>query len=66
MRADLMGLPLEQALSLLREEGKEPVISRTLAPRVGERAGGRWRVIAASDDGLALTVGQFLDPTTHD
>ncbi len=62
MRTQLLGLPLEQALELLRAEGIEPQTDVTRAPGREERARGVLRVVYASDDGRRLTAAEFLEP----
>ena len=57
-----MGLTLEHALELLKEEGVSPEIRKTDAPKRREETGGNLRVVYASDDGTKLTVARFLDP----
>jgi len=58
--AHLLGLPLEEAVKLLREEGQEPVIIRTCSPGKEEREGTE-RVVRVR--GNELTVGRFPDGT---
>ena len=62
MRIDLLGLELDQALSVLGGEGIEPQVTSTCAPRRREEARGTLRVVYASDDGKRLTVSGFVDP----
>ena len=62
MRDDLMGLTLERALELLKDEGVSPEIRKTDAPKRRDETGGVLRVVYASDDGKQLTVARFLDP----
>lgn len=60
MRTDLLGLALSEALELLREEGVEPIVRKTCAPRRAEETRGTLRVVAATD--TVLTAARFLDP----
>ena len=62
MRDDLLGLPLEQALDLLRAEDISPSVLTTCAPKRTDETRGVLRVVYASDDGERLTVARFLDP----
>lgn len=62
MRTDLLGLPLEHALCILRGEGIDPQVTVTNAPRRVNETRGMLRVVFASDDGMQLTVARFLDP----
>ena len=62
MRDDLLGLPLEQALDMLRAEGISADVLQTCAPRRADETRGMLRVVFASDDGRRLTVSRFLDP----
>lgn len=55
---DLLGLTLEQAVRILREEGKEPVVIRTFSPGKENREG-TARVIRVREN--ELTVGVFPD-----
>ena len=55
----LLGLPLERALRLLREEGVTPTVTRTEAPGDRRPEGGTWRVVRVK--GTELTVARFLD-----
>ena len=66
MRTDLLGLPLEQALCMLKGEGIDPQITVTNAPRRANETRGMLRVVFASDDGAQLTAARFLDPLTED
>ena len=66
MRTDLLGLPLEQALCMLKGEGIDPQITVTNAPRRANETRGMLRVVFASDDGAQLTAARFLDPFTED
>ena len=54
----VLGLTLEAALALLREEGIEPTVVETRAPRT-ERASGTLRVIRVREN--ELTVSAFMD-----
>ena len=56
---NLRGLPLENAVSVLRERGIEPEIIRTAGFR--EAADGTERVIRIQEDGRRLTVARFPD-----
>ena len=56
---NLRGLPLENAVSVLREKGIEPEIIRTAGFR--EAADGTERVIRIQEDGRRLTVARFPD-----
>lgn len=56
----LLGLTLEEALQILREEGIEPEVVKTFAPGKEEREG-TLRVIRVRD--RELTVGCFPDGT---
>ena len=62
MRDDLMGLPLERALDMLKREGVSPEIVQTDAPKRRGETGGLLRVVYASDDGRRLTAARFFDP----
>ena len=53
----LLGLPLEDALARLKEQGLEASVVETSAPR--GRADGTLRVIRVS--GTVLTVSRFRD-----
>ena len=56
---NVLGLPLETAVRLLREAGVEPEIIGTRGFR--EAAEGTQRVIRVSEDGRRLTVARFPD-----
>ncbi len=60
MRTELLGLPLDEAVELLRQEGVEPIVRKTCAPRRAEETRGTLRVVAANDH--LLTAARFLDP----
>lgn len=62
MRQDLLGLELEHALDILRQEGKTPQVKLTCAPKRAQEEGGVLRVVQAVEDGAQLTVARFLDP----
>ena len=62
MRDDLLGLPLEQALDMLRMEGISADVLQTCAPRRADETRGMLRVVYASDSGERLTAARFLDP----
>ena len=62
MRDDLLGLPLERALDVLRAEGVSASVTQTRAPKRADETRGVLRVVYASDDGERLTVARFLDP----
>ena len=56
---NLEGRTLNDALSILREQGIEPEIIRTAGFR--EAADGTERVIRIQEDGRRLTVARFPD-----
>ena len=56
---NILGLPLEEALHRLKEQGTEPEIVHTAGFR--EAAEGALRVIRISEDGRRLTVARFPD-----
>ena len=60
---DLLGLRLEDALSLLKERGVTPTVVKTFAPR-NPREDGTWRVIRVR--GCELTVSAFQDGIPSD
>lgn len=61
MTAGLLGLPLEEALRKLAEQGlPQPAIRRTRAPG-GECPGGTERVVYAAPGGDCLVVARFPD-----
>ena len=62
MRIDLLGLELEQVLAMLAQEGIEPQVTVTRAPKRKDESHCKMRVVYASDDGAELTVSGFLDP----
>ena len=62
MRDDLLGLPLERALDVLKAEGVSASVTQTRAPRRADEARGMLRVVYASDSGERLTAARFLDP----
>ena len=62
MREDLLGLPLELALACLKEQGIEPEVTITDAPKRQSRTGGVLRIVYAANDGMRLTVSRFFDP----
>ena len=62
MRDDLLGLPLERALDVLRAEGVSASVTQTRAPKRTDETRGVLRVVYASDDGRRLTVSGFVDP----
>ena len=61
MRDDLLGLPLERALDVLKAEGVSASVTQTRAPRRADEARGMLRVVYASDSGERLTAARFLD-----
>jgi len=61
---NLLGLPLEDALRRLKEQGIEPEILHTAGRR--EAADGTERVIRISEDGRRLTVARFPDKVRMD
>ncbi len=66
MRTDLLGLPLEHALGVLKGEGIDPQVTVTNAPRRANEMRGMLRVVFASDNGAQLTAARFLDPVKED
>ena len=62
MRSDVLGLELDRALSILAQEGVNPEVCITHAPRRRDETRGVLRVVFASDSGERLTVSRFLDP----
>ena len=62
MRDDLLGLPLERALDVLKAEGVSASVTQTRAPRRADEARGMLRVVYASDSGERLTAARFFDP----
>lgn len=62
MREDLLGLSLDCALETLRDEGVQPRVTITNAPRRAGETRGMLRVVYASGDGAELTAARFLDP----
>lgn len=62
MRQDLLGLEIEHALDILRQEGKTPQVKLTCAPKRAQEEGGVLRVVQVVEDGAQLTVARFLDP----
>ena len=54
----LLGLPLSQALSLCGEQGIDPVVLRTKAPR-DEYGNGEERVLAYRPESKTLVVAAF-------
>ena len=62
MRDDLLGLPLERALDVLKAEGVSASVTQTRAPKRADETRGVLRVVYASDGGERLTVARFLDP----
>ena len=65
MREDLLGLPLELALDCLKEQGIDPLVTITAAPKRQAETDGMLRVVYAADDGSCLTAARFLDPIEH-
>ena len=62
MRDDLLGLPLQRALDVLKAEGISASVNQTCAPKRADETRGTLRVVYASSDGERLTVARFLDP----
>ena len=59
---DVLGLPLPEALALLREQGIHPEVRLTCAPRGREQ--GQARVVCVAKEGRLLVCARFLDPLT--
>ncbi|MBQ8556832.1 MAG: hypothetical protein IJ438_13315 [Clostridia bacterium] len=59
---NLLGLPLEAALSKMRERGIEPRVVITRAPRREEKEGGTLRVIRVREDEVTVSVFYDGDP----
>ena len=63
MRTELLGLELDQALALLRAEGKNPAVRETRSPRRREQEGGTLRVVSVKED--EVLVSRFFDPISN-
>ena len=63
MNLALVGMPLSEALSLLRLAGKEPEVQLTSSPRL--RGQTVWRVLRVSEDENCLTAAPFPVPETE-
>ena len=57
----LLGLPLAQAVCRLRQQGIEPAIEQSCAPR-RPQGGGAVRVVRVLQGGHKLTVCDFYEP----
>ena len=60
------GLPLETAVARLREQGVEPQIRFTCAPRGGRAENAVARVLCAQEGGRVLTVAYFAGASGQD
>ena len=60
MRTELLGLELDKALNLLKEEGLCPQVQLTRSPRRKVDEGGTLRVVSVKED--VLTAARFFDP----
>ena len=64
MTQALLGLPLDDALSLLRARGVEPEGAYTENPR--HPSAGTPRVVRVSDDGRRILCARFPDRVNED
>lgn len=61
----LCGMPLEQVVAALEQQGIVPQITVTCAPRRTEDSSRILRVIRVNDGGRKLTVARFYDVVSN-